>query len=141
MKIPIVPGHEFAGEVVAVGADVGRWRAGDRVVGLYAATCGTCSQCVGGDERRCRNLAEAFGLTHDGGYAEFVLAHERALEEGASGGVGSAAIQTAKLLGATTWAVTSGEQKASQLMPLERAADAHRLLEARSATGRVVLVP
>jgi len=80
MRTPIVPGHEFAGEVVAVGENVERWREGDRVLNLYFASCGCCDQCLGGDERRCRVMTESFGLSVNGGYAEYVLAHERALE-------------------------------------------------------------
>lgn len=157
MRTPIVPGHEFAGEVVAVGENVERWREGDRVLNLYFASCGCCDQCLGGDERRCRVMTESFGLSVNGGYAEYVLAHERALEAllpeipydiaatlysatgvgfhntanaagvrpgervlvtGASGGVGSAALQTAKLLGATVWTVTSSAAKADELRSL-----------------------
>ena len=154
LRPPIIQGHEFAGEVVAVGAGVELWSVGDRVLNLYVASCGRCEHCIGGDERRCIGGREAFGLTVNGGYAEYVLAHERGLERlpagigydvaatlysatgvgynntvhaagvrvgeqvlvtGASGGVGSAAVQTAKLLGATVWAVTSSEAKAEAL--------------------------
>jgi NADPH:quinone reductase-like Zn-dependent oxidoreductase len=157
LRPPIIQGHEFAGEVVAIGAGVARWQVGDRVLNLYFATCGICPHCLGGDERRCGRITEVFGLTVNGGYAEYVLAHERALERllpgipydaaatlysaigvgfnnaanaagirvgeralvtGASGGVGSAALQTAKLLGATVWAVTSSGDKADALRAL-----------------------
>jgi len=157
LRPPIVQGHEFAGEIVAVGAGVRRWSVGDRVLNLYASSCGICSHCIGGDERRCRDLSEAFGLTVNGGYAEYVLAHERGLERllpdipydvaatlysatgvgfnnvanaaavrvgekvlvtGASGGVGSAAVQTAKLLGAAVWTITSSADKVEVLRQL-----------------------
>ena len=77
---PIVLGHEFAGEIVEVGEGIKRWRVGDRVLNLYHDFCGICDHCLGGDERRCVNIREIFGLTVNGGYAEYVLANERALE-------------------------------------------------------------
>ncbi|MCP4578294.1 MAG: alcohol dehydrogenase catalytic domain-containing protein, partial [Deltaproteobacteria bacterium] len=77
---PIVLGHEFAGEIVEVGEGVRRWHVGDRVVNLYHDFCGICEHCLGGDERRCLNIREIFGLTVNGGYAEHVLSDERALE-------------------------------------------------------------
>lgn len=157
LKPPIILGHEFAGDVEEVGEGVSWWRPGDRVISLYTASCGRCEHCNGGDERHCRKQSESFGLTVDGGYAEYVLAHERALERllpdipyevaatlysatgvgfnntanaarvrvgervlvtGASGGVGSAAVQTAKLLGATVWTVTSSADKVEELRAL-----------------------
>lgn len=154
LQTPIVQGHEFAGEVVEVGSGVTRWQVGDRVVCLYTDSCGSCDACVGGDERRCANVREAYGLNVDGGYAEMALVHERGLAPlddglsfevgacmlsaigvgynnvkykaavrpgevvlitGASGGVGLAALQTVKLLGAHPWAVTTSEAKAERL--------------------------
>lgn len=79
MRYPIIPGHEFAGEVVEVGQAVSEWAPGDRVINLYAATCGTCPACATGEARRCRAMIEAYGLTADGGYAEFVRVHRSAL--------------------------------------------------------------
>jgi acryloyl-coenzyme A reductase len=154
LRTPIVQGHEFAGEVVEIGEGVTRWRCGDRVACLYTDSCGACEACTRGEERRCANAREAYGLTVDGGYAELARVHERGLAPlaeglsfevgacmlsaigvgyhnvahkaavragevvlvtGASGGVGLAALQTLKLLGAHPWAVTSSPQKASRL--------------------------
>ncbi len=74
MKKPVVPGHEFAGEVSGVGEGVSAWRAGDRVVNLHRAPCGECDYCRAGHEPRCARSPMMFGLTLDGGYAEYVLA-------------------------------------------------------------------
>lgn len=75
---PVIPGHEFCGEIVELGADVTRLhaglRVGLRVVNLHRAACGRCEACSAGNETRCRRAPEVFGLTVDGGYAEFVLA-------------------------------------------------------------------
>jgi threonine dehydrogenase-like Zn-dependent dehydrogenase len=48
-----VLGHEFAGEVVAVGPDAGSYREGDVVAGLAISGCGKCAQCVAGDPMWC----------------------------------------------------------------------------------------
>ena len=52
--LPLVPGHEFVGEVVEVGAEVTERRVGDRVaVGNIVDACGNCAACVAGDEPYC----------------------------------------------------------------------------------------
>ncbi|SIQ75852.1 zinc-dependent alcohol dehydrogenase family protein [Micromonospora avicenniae] len=70
---PIVPGHEFAGTVVATGRDVTEVRVGDAVAVDPSLHCGECYQC-----RRARgNLCErwaAIGVTVSGGAAEFAVA-------------------------------------------------------------------
>lgn len=73
-KRPVVPGHEWAGDIVEVGGDVTAFAIGDRVVNLHRAACGACPACSGGHESRCRRALEVFGLTIDGGYAEYVRA-------------------------------------------------------------------
>ena len=51
-----VMGHEFAGEIVAVGADVAdQWQVGDRVIGAPILTCGECPACLDGDLMSCDN--------------------------------------------------------------------------------------
>lgn len=70
-RLPIVPGHQITGRVVAVGAGVNAWREGDRAgVGWLAGTCGTCDRCREGRENLCRR-AEFTGWDRDGGYATF----------------------------------------------------------------------
>ena len=53
-RYPIVPGHEIAGIVKAVGADVTRFKVGDRVgVGCMVDSCRTCTSCRAGEEQYC----------------------------------------------------------------------------------------
>src|SRR5262245_61632435 len=66
---PIVPGHEFAGEVEAIAEDVTAVRVGDRVVIDPNLPCGACSACRRGLTNLCANL-KAYGVSHDGGFSE-----------------------------------------------------------------------
>src|SRR5690242_11049373 len=50
-RFPHVPGHELAGVVEAVGADVRRWRPGDVVTVPFVCACGTCAPCLNGDHQ------------------------------------------------------------------------------------------
>lgn len=73
-KLPIVPGHQAVGRVVAVADDVTGWRPGDRAgVGWLAGTCGTCKHCTSGAENLCEE-ATFTGWDRDGGYAEVMTA-------------------------------------------------------------------
>jgi acryloyl-coenzyme A reductase len=83
MKLPVVLGHEMAGEVVSAGdaARASGLRPGDRVVNLHRASCGACRRCRDGEANHCERTWEAFGYTVDGGYAELFAAHPRALVE------------------------------------------------------------
>lgn len=67
---PVVPGHEYAGEVVAVGKDVTGVAIGDRVVIDPNLECGQCAACRRGWAHLCENLG-AHGVTVDGGFAEY----------------------------------------------------------------------
>ncbi len=76
-KLPIIPGHEIVGRVVAAGAAVTRFKTGDRVgVPWLATTCGTCGYCASGRENLC-DKARFTGYQVDGGYAEYALADQR----------------------------------------------------------------
>ncbi len=74
-----VMGHEFAGEVVEVGAQAaGDWKAGDRICALPYIGCGHCAACLSGDGTQCSKI-QATGLGQiPGAYAEYVRvgAHE-----------------------------------------------------------------
>jgi len=70
---PRVPGHEIAGVIDAVGAEVPEWRLGQRVgVGWYCGHCGYCASCRRGDFITCRS-GRITGITQDGGYADYVV--------------------------------------------------------------------
>ncbi|MEV6875399.1 zinc-dependent alcohol dehydrogenase family protein [Amycolatopsis sp. NPDC051128] len=69
---PIVPGHEFAGEIVELGADVpGEWKIGDRVAVDPSLFCGYCGPCRAGHGNLCANWG-ATGDTVNGAFAEYV---------------------------------------------------------------------
>lgn len=69
---PRAPGHEIAGRIDAIGANVLGWSEGERVgVGWHGGHCGYCDRCRRGDFLTCRRL-QIPGLAYDGGYAEFV---------------------------------------------------------------------
>src|SRR5687767_6428515 len=52
-RFPHVPGHELAGEVVALGSEVRRQRPGERVTVPFVCACGTCPTCSRGDHQIC----------------------------------------------------------------------------------------
>ena len=159
MKLPMILGHEFAGEIVAIGpgAAMSGFSVGDRVVNLHLPSCGNCRRCLGGETILCERAWQSFGHTVDGGYAELVVAHHRALVKipetlpfepastlmctaavalqalrtrgslslgetvlitGASGGVGSMAIQVARRMGARVIATTTSAAKVDALLAL-----------------------
>jgi propanol-preferring alcohol dehydrogenase len=79
VRYPRVPGHEVVGKIDALGEGVSAWKLGQRVgVGFLAGHCGHCTPCRGGDFVNCQNQAIS-GVADDGGYAEVMIADERAL--------------------------------------------------------------
>ncbi len=76
-KLPLVPGHEIVGTVVALGTGVARLEVGDRVgVPWLGGSCGVCDFCRSGRENLC-DAARFTGYQIDGGYAEHAVADER----------------------------------------------------------------
>lgn len=76
---PVVPGHEIAGVIDALGPGVVDWRIGQRVgAGWFGGQCGRCERCRRGDFMSCTNRS-IHGVTRDGGYAEAVVAAADAL--------------------------------------------------------------
>jgi alcohol dehydrogenase len=71
---PHVPGHELAGVVAEVGADVGQWRIGDRVTVPFVCGCGRCEWCRAGQAQVCPDQQQP-GFSHWGSFAEYVAVH------------------------------------------------------------------
>jgi 2-desacetyl-2-hydroxyethyl bacteriochlorophyllide A dehydrogenase len=70
VKFPVIPGHEFSGEIAEVGREVSNVRVGDRVTIDPNIVDRTCAFCRRGEINLCRNLT-AVGVNSDGGFAEF----------------------------------------------------------------------
>ena len=68
---PHVPGHEYAGVISEVGADVSGWKVGDRVVVPFALGCGTCPTCLDGAHHVCPDNLQP-GFTSWGSFADYV---------------------------------------------------------------------
>ena len=75
---PVVPGHEYAGVVVEVGADVTHVSTSDRVVVDPNLECGNCRACHRGWAHLCENLG-AYGVTTHGGFAELSVVNASAV--------------------------------------------------------------
>jgi len=71
VHLPHVPGHEMAGIVDAVGKHVRNWTPGDRVTLPFACGCGSCIQCIGGNQQVCDDFFQP-GFTAWGSFAEYV---------------------------------------------------------------------
>lgn len=79
LKYPRIPGHEIAGRIDAVGADVTQWTLGQRVgVGWHGGHCFVCDSCRRGDFVLCVN-EKITSLHHDGGYAEYMISPAEAV--------------------------------------------------------------
>jgi len=70
VKFPVIPGHEFAGEVVDIGSKVSNVKVGDRVTVDPNIVDQTCFFCRRGEIHLCENLT-AIGVNFDGGFAEY----------------------------------------------------------------------
>jgi 2-desacetyl-2-hydroxyethyl bacteriochlorophyllide A dehydrogenase len=156
LKLPRTPGSEIAGQIIALGAEVKGWRAGQRVAVQSNLFCGTCEYCLAGEESLCLN-GQLLGVQRDGGFAEQVVVPARSIVRlpdnvdyetaaaltlagstamhmltdrtqvrsgdwvlviGGASGVGSAAIQIARQLGASVIATASTEAKRSLALQL-----------------------
>ena len=125
-RVPSVMGHESAGIVQAVGADVTYVEPGDPVVACLSIFCGQCRQCLSGNPHRCTNgratsrdksaparLQRGDGTPVDqmarlGGFAEEMLLHQTGLGCGVTPGCG-AAVRTAQVpVGATVCVIGCG---------------------------------
>ncbi|MCM2680928.1 L-threonine 3-dehydrogenase [Echinimonas agarilytica] len=72
IPVPMVVGHEYAGEVVAMGQEVAGFSVGDRVSGEGHITCGHCRNCRAGRRHLCRNTY-GVGVNRAGAFAEYLV--------------------------------------------------------------------
>ncbi len=72
IPVPMVVGHEYAGEVVGVGQEVAGFEIGDRVSGEGHITCGHCRNCRAGRRHLCRNTT-GVGVNRPGCFAEYLV--------------------------------------------------------------------
>jgi 2-desacetyl-2-hydroxyethyl bacteriochlorophyllide A dehydrogenase len=75
-RIPVVPGHEYSGEIVEVGSNVKNLKVGQKVVSDPNESCGKCYWCRNHQPCFCNDLA-AYGVLRDGGFAEYCTATEK----------------------------------------------------------------
>jgi D-arabinose 1-dehydrogenase-like Zn-dependent alcohol dehydrogenase len=79
IQYPIVPGHEIAGVIDALGEEAGDWKVGQRVgIGWHGGHCKICPSCRRGDFMTCSKM-QTPGISYDGGYAEYMVAPIEAL--------------------------------------------------------------
>ena len=71
MKLPVVMGHEFSGEIIEIGPKVNGYKAGDRVLSESVKACGVCEFCRIGMSNLCDG-STLFGIHTNGGFAEYV---------------------------------------------------------------------
>ena len=72
---PLIPGHEFCGEVVACGNEVTTVKEGDLVSAEMHVACGKCLQCRTGEAHICQNV-RIIGVDANGAFAEYVVIPE-----------------------------------------------------------------
>lgn len=119
-----IPGLEFAGTVELVGTRVNRWRPGDRVFGLLSG--GGYAEKIVTHEAMALPVPERLSLAEAAGVAEvFLTAYDAIIHRGrlqmgqrilvhaGGSGVGTAAIQIARAMGATVWATVGSAEKAA----------------------------
>jgi 2-desacetyl-2-hydroxyethyl bacteriochlorophyllide A dehydrogenase len=71
MPLPVILGHEFAGEVVSIGSKIKTVAVGDRITAMPGMSCSRCAYCQVGRPDLCRNRI-SLGLAGDGAFAEYI---------------------------------------------------------------------
>ncbi|MHB8971750.1 MAG: L-threonine 3-dehydrogenase [Pirellulaceae bacterium] len=71
IPVPMVVGHEFVGEIVAVGSNVADFRPGDIVSGEGHVVCGRCRNCLAGRRHLCKDT-KGIGVNRPGAFAEYM---------------------------------------------------------------------
>jgi len=70
--LPLIPGHEWSGEIIGLGDKVVGFHIGDKVTGECSVGCRRCEYCFQGYYNQCENLEETGILNRDGGFAELI---------------------------------------------------------------------
>ncbi|MCL4395542.1 MAG: alcohol dehydrogenase catalytic domain-containing protein [Chloroflexi bacterium] len=84
---PFIPGHEWAGQVVAVALDVANLHVGDRVAGQAHKGCGVCRNCLEGRYTICENYGRPdsgqrhYGFTTQGAYAQYIAVSVKSVDK------------------------------------------------------------
>ena len=76
VKLPVTPGHEFSGDVVALGEGVTAFSIGDRVAVEPVLICGTCEACHLGQYGYCENISFSYRKGH-GAFADYFVAEAK----------------------------------------------------------------
>ena len=71
IPVPMAIGHEFVGEIVAVGSNVNDFHPGDLVSGEGHVVCGRCRNCMAGRRHLCANT-QGVGVNRPGAFAEYI---------------------------------------------------------------------
>jgi len=71
IPVPMIVGHEFVGEIVAVGSNVNDFRPGQVVSGEGHVVCGRCRNCMAGRRHLCKNTS-GIGVNRSGAFAEYL---------------------------------------------------------------------
>ena len=72
IRVPMVIGHEFVGEIVAVGSNVADFRVGELVSGEGHVVCGRCRNCLAGRRHLCAH-SQGIGVNRSGAFAEYIV--------------------------------------------------------------------
>ncbi len=72
IPVPMIVGHEFVGEIVAVGSNVNDFRAGQIVSGEGHVVCGRCRNCMAGRRHLCAHTS-GIGVNRPGAFAEYLV--------------------------------------------------------------------
>ena len=71
IPVPMVVGHEFVGEIIAVGSNVNDFRVGDVVSAEGHVVCGRCRNCLAGRRHLCKDT-QGIGVNRTGAFAEYI---------------------------------------------------------------------
>ena len=71
-KLPLIPGHEWAGVIEKLGSGTTGFKVGDQVTGECTVNCGHCRFCARGSASQCINRTETGVMNRDGGFAEYI---------------------------------------------------------------------